>query len=772
MPGRTTTKRSFSPCLRASVVCSCGSRLSHRNHSGAPGNLLTGKAVYIGYFTSAPGRAHRCSTPSVPPSPTATASTRELGRGGMATVYLAEDLQHGRKVAIKVLRRRAPARAGCPSASCARSGSRRAWPIRRSCPLHDSGECDGLLYYVMPVRCRASRCATGWARGPPAGRRRAPHRARASPRRSTTRTASGVIHRDIKPENILLHEGEPVVADFGVATARSPRAAPGATCITEPGLAVGTPAYMSPEQASADAELDGRTDMYSLGVRGVRDARGRAAVRRQRPARRRWRGTWSSRRPRSGCCGPTCPLARRAALLRALAKEPEERFPTAGRVRPRRSMAAARTEPERCAVTGPVAERDRRAAVRQREPRSRERVLQRRHDRRADQRARQGRRTARRVAHVGVRAQGRQEDVRALGALLGVSAVLEGTVRKAGRPAPHHRAAHRRAPTGGTLWSERYDRDARGRVRHPGRDREDDRGHAPRHAARRPRRPGRRGATPPTSRRTTCTCKGRYCVEQAHPARPSPKAIRYFEQAIAADAGYALAYTGLADSLRAPGRLSRGVPVRGGHRAGQGSTRAGRSRSTRPWRRRTRRSAGSCSSTTGTGTAARREFRRAIELNPRYATARQWYSWLLIAHGTGGGGAGGGSHCRDRARPGVGLDPAQHRLAALLCPPVRGGGSSTSAARSRMNPTAEETHRAPGSGPGSSRASYDEAGVAFREAIALSTELPTLARRPRHGARPARAHGRGPRRSSPTSTRGSQDGTSRRSPSHRPPGPR
>src|SRR6185503_1553561 len=72
----------------------------------------------------------------------------------------------------------------------------------------------------------------------------------------------GVLHRDIKPENILLHEGEPVVADFGVARALS--AAVGADAVSEPGIAIGTPAYMSPEQASADEEIDGRSDIYSL----------------------------------------------------------------------------------------------------------------------------------------------------------------------------------------------------------------------------------------------------------------------------------------------------------------------------------------------------------------------------------------------------------------------------------------------------------------------------------------------------------------------------
>jgi len=186
---------------------------------------------------------------------------RELGSGGMATVYLAHDLKHDRKVAIKVMR---------PELSAILGGERFLQEIRIAAQLnhphiltlHDSGEADGFLYYVMPhvegesLRSKIDRekqlpideallvssqvaLALDYAHG------------------------QGVIHRDIKPENILLHRGVTVVADFGIALAVT---AAGGERLTETGLSLGTPEYMSPEQAAGDRELDARSDLYSLGA--------------------------------------------------------------------------------------------------------------------------------------------------------------------------------------------------------------------------------------------------------------------------------------------------------------------------------------------------------------------------------------------------------------------------------------------------------------------------------------------------------------------------
>jgi serine/threonine-protein kinase len=186
---------------------------------------------------------------------------RELGQGGMATVYLAHDVRHDRNVALKVLR---------PELAAILGGERFLKEIRTTAnlqhphilPLHDSGEADGIVYYVMPyVEGESLRDRLTREKQLPVDD--AVRIAREVADALAYAHRQGVIHRDIKPENVLLHGGHALVADFGIALAVS--AAGGGTRLTESGMSLGTPHYMSPEQAMGEREITPRSDVYALG---------------------------------------------------------------------------------------------------------------------------------------------------------------------------------------------------------------------------------------------------------------------------------------------------------------------------------------------------------------------------------------------------------------------------------------------------------------------------------------------------------------------------
>ena len=186
---------------------------------------------------------------------------RELGQGGMATVWLAEDLKHDRKVALKVLK---------PELAAVLGAERFVVEIKTTAalqhphilPLFDSGTADGFLYYVMPY-VAGETLRNKLDRETQLGIDEAVKLTVAVAEALDYAHRQGVIHRDIKPENILLHDGRPMVADFGIALALS--AAAGGR-MTETGLSLGTPHYMSPEQATAEKEITARSDVYSLGA--------------------------------------------------------------------------------------------------------------------------------------------------------------------------------------------------------------------------------------------------------------------------------------------------------------------------------------------------------------------------------------------------------------------------------------------------------------------------------------------------------------------------
>ena len=248
---------------------------------------------------------------------------RELGQGGMATVFLAHDLKHERDVAIKVLHQDLGAALG---------GERFLAEIRTTAklqhphilPLLDSGEADGLLYYVMPLvtgetlRARLERerqlpiddalliarevaDALGYAHG------------------------LGVIHRDIKPENILLQGGHALVADFGIALAVQ---SAGGARMTQTGLSLGTPSYMSPEQAMGERTIDARSDLYALGAVTYEMLAGEAPF--TGPSVQAIVARVMSEEPRGLVLQrKAIPDGVEAAVMRALEKLPADRFPSA-----------------------------------------------------------------------------------------------------------------------------------------------------------------------------------------------------------------------------------------------------------------------------------------------------------------------------------------------------------------------------------------------------------------------------------------------------------
>jgi eukaryotic-like serine/threonine-protein kinase len=248
---------------------------------------------------------------------------RELGQGGMATVYLARDVRHERQVAVKVLH---------PDLAAALGAERFLAEIRTTAnlhhphilPLHDSGAADGYLFYVMPLTAGETL-------------RSRIERERQLPIEDAVRIAReilgaldyahrhGVVHRDVKPENVLLHDGAALVADFGIALAVS---AAGGHRMTQTGLSLGTPQYMAPEQAMGERTVDGRADIYATGAVLYEMLTGEppftgasvqaivAKVMTERPM--------SPRVVRD-----TIPAHVEAAVLRALAKLPADRFASA-----------------------------------------------------------------------------------------------------------------------------------------------------------------------------------------------------------------------------------------------------------------------------------------------------------------------------------------------------------------------------------------------------------------------------------------------------------
>ncbi|HJR17201.1 MAG TPA: serine/threonine-protein kinase, partial [Gemmatimonadales bacterium] len=254
---------------------------------------------------------------------------RELGHGGMATVYLARDLKLHRSVALKVLRPELAASLG-PERFLREIEIAARLSHPHILPLHDSGEAGGHLYYAMPyvegesLRQRLER----------EGQLPIPDVIQIGQAVASALTYAhhhGVIHRDIKPENILLARdsaggaAHPLVADFGLARALD---AAGAERLTATGLALGTPSYMSPEQSSSDRHLDHRSDIYALGCMAYEMLAGAPPFTGPTAQAILARHALDPP-PRLHTVRTTIPAAIEVAVERALAKVPADRFATA-----------------------------------------------------------------------------------------------------------------------------------------------------------------------------------------------------------------------------------------------------------------------------------------------------------------------------------------------------------------------------------------------------------------------------------------------------------
>ncbi|HEY6088194.1 MAG TPA: protein kinase [Gemmatimonadaceae bacterium] len=543
---------------------------------------------------------------------------RVLGHGGMATVHLAEERKHKRKVAIKVLKQEFAASVGAER-FLREIGIAAQLSHPHIVPLIDSGESDGSLYYVSPyipggsLRDRLVR----------QGKLPIDDALRIIKEISTALDyahRSGYVHRDVKPENILFADDHALLADFGIAHVCMPEE--GQT-ITLAGLALGTPEYMSPEQASGETEIGMPGDIYGLacvfyemlaGEPPFRGTSARATMAKQVTERARPLRTLR----------PDAAPGFERVLAKALAKDPAQRYSTP--IEFCEALDRARSEPNR-----PFAMATRTIAVLPFVNASPDPDNEYLSDGITDELINalakvDGLRVASRTSVFALK--GKAQDVRAIGALLEASEVLEGTLRRSG---DNLRITAQLTSTddGRLVWSERFDRKL-----HDVFEIQDE-------IARTIVSTLRSTSfadvvTAPSSRQTDNVeayglyLRGRFAWNK-RTSEGVTEGIKYFEDAIAVDPRYALAYTGLADSW-ALHIDYRNVPVHEGFEKAKFYSRKAielddtlaEAYASLAW---------SLFIYDWDWNGAERAFRRAIELDPRYATAHQWYAFMLASQG-------------------------------------------------------------------------------------------------------------------------------------------
>jgi serine/threonine-protein kinase len=556
---------------------------------------------------------------------------RELGSGGMATVYLAQDLKHERQVAVKVLR---------PELSAAVGSERFLREIKITAnlnhphilPLLDSGEADTILFYVMPyVEGESLRDRLNCEKQLPVEDALEIASEVADALGSAHRRK--VIHRDIKPENILFEEGHAVVADFGIARAIT---AAGETKLTETGIAVGTPAYLSPEQASGERELDARSDIYSLGCVLYEMLAGQPPFTGP-TVESLVHQHLTAEPPPVTRLRPTVPEVIARVLAKSLAKVPADRYRTAGELRQALSAEQARLSASKLVDEGAGP----RSAV---APRvvvlPFENLGAAEDEYFADGITDEITSRLARLSGLGViarssamRYKGKERTIAQIGEELDVKYVLDGTVRwdKSGPGASRVRVSPEliRVADGANVWAEPYQSALAGifEIQSAVAERVAE---ALDVALLEPER--RALAAKPTE---SFEAYDFYLLGRHHLRMRTPggfeRAIDCFNRAIATDTGFAAAHAGLAETYAA---LPSFTEARTSDVLPQAKTAALRALALDSTLAEAHAASGFVAYVfEWDWAAAETGLREAITLNPSYATARLYYTYLLITLG-------------------------------------------------------------------------------------------------------------------------------------------
>ena len=544
----------------------------------------------------------------------------EIGSGGMALVFRAHDVKHDRQVALKVMRPELTSQVGRERfLREIKLAARLTHP--HILPLYDSGEAAGLLYYVMP-----------FIEGASLGERlRAEKQLSVEDSLEIARAVAAaldyahrqdIVHRDIKPENIMIHDGVAMVTDFGIGKALS---AAGADNLTQPGTAIGTPAYMSPEQIYGEADLDGRSDIYSLGCVLYQMLTGQQLFTGSTPrALLMHRAT----NPVPKLDFPdTVPSHVQAAVRSTLAEAPDDRPATGAQLAEllasaTQSMAAQRMTPttpsSKSIAVLPFANMSPDAEAEYFSDGITEEII--------------NALAQLKDLHVAARMssfafKGKTPDVSEVGTKLNVATILEGSVRIAGNRL-RVTAQLINVADGYHLWSERFDRNM------------DDvfaiQDEIATTIANRLEVTLAGGADeplvkPPTGNREAYQLylKGRHLWNR-RTKEALEQAVEYFEQATKLDPEYALAYSGLADAYLLLGSYALMPREQADQRARVAAEKALELDETLAEAHTSR---GQVLRRERDWQGEEREYLRAIELNPSYATAHQWYATLLVVLG-------------------------------------------------------------------------------------------------------------------------------------------